>query len=259
MKTPTAKTKARRPLLQALGILESCFQEKFGTPRQPQIAPAARAKLKIFSKFSPHHSLKGLEGFSHAWLMSYFHLNAEKSFRPSVHPPRLGGKAVGVFASRSPHRPSPVGLSLARIEKIDGDTIYFSGTDLVDGTPIIDIKPYIPSYDCLPEASGGWARLAPDAMLSVGFSKKALAQIKRLASPARPELKTAVGQILRQDPRNPRDRSQLKPGKLHLLRLWDLEVRFFVRGRRAIVDDLFPAPPKTYLKPGRVPRELLSS
>ncbi|MDE1977058.1 MAG: hypothetical protein KGI84_07365, partial [Elusimicrobia bacterium] len=93
----------------------------------------------------------------------------------------------------------------------------------------------------------------------VGFSKKALSHIKRLASPARPELKAAVAQILRQDPRNPRDRSQLKPGKLHLLRLWDLEIRFFVRGRRALVESLSPAPPKTYLKPGRVPTELLAA
>ncbi len=248
---------SRKPLLQAIGILESCFKEKFGTPRQPQIAPAATARLVIFPKFSPHHSLKGLKGFSHAWLLSYFHLNAEKSFRPSVHPPRLGGKAVGVFASRAPHRPSPLGLSLAKIETITGDTIYFSGADLVDGTPIVDIKPYIPSYDEARGALSGWAGKTPSKKLAVAFSAKALREIKSLESPARPRIKDSLAQILRQDPRNPRDRSQLKADKLHAMRLWDLEARFYVRGRRVEVVSLYPAKPKSYLRPGRVPQELL--
>ncbi|HVA65923.1 MAG TPA: tRNA (N6-threonylcarbamoyladenosine(37)-N6)-methyltransferase TrmO [Elusimicrobiota bacterium] len=259
MKTPgsAAKSAGHRPLIQAIGLLESCFREKFGTPRQPQIAPAARAKLKIFSKFSPHHSLKGLEGFSHAWLLTYLHLNTQKMFRPSVHPPRLGGKAVGVFASRSPHRPSPIGLSLVKIEKIAGDTIYFSGTDLVDGTPILDVKPYIPWYDRAKRALGGWAENTPPRSLTVGFAPEALRQIERLESSARPRLKTALGQILRQDPRNPRDRSQLKPDKTHEMRIWDLEVRFLVRGRRAVIESVHPAGPKDYLRPGRVPPEIL--
>ena len=254
---PPARNDSRRPLLQAIGILESCFREKFGTPRQPQIAPAARAKLKIFAKFSPHHSLKGLEGFSHAWLLTYLHLNTQKTFRPSVHPPRLGGKAVGVFASRSPHRPSPIGLSLVKIERISGDTIYFSGTDLVDGTPVMDVKPYIPWYDEAKCALGGWAENTPQQSLTVGFAPKALRQIKRFQSAARPDLKIMLEQILRQDPRNPRDRSQLKRDKIHELRIWDLNICFLVHGRRAVIESVHPAGPKDYLRPGRVPAELL--
>jgi tRNA-Thr(GGU) m(6)t(6)A37 methyltransferase TsaA len=238
-----------RPLFQAIGILESCFKEKFGTPRQPLLVPAATARLKIRKEFIPEQSLKGLSEFSHVWLLSYFHLSTNKNFLSTVHPPRLLGKTVGVFASRSPHRPSPIGLSVAKLDKIEGDTLHLSGTDLVDGTPILDIKPYIPSYDALPRAKAGWTSRTKTVKLRVVFAPKS--QV-----PAR--LKTLIRQILSQDLRNPRDKSQLAPGRVHELRLSDCAVLYEVHGRVARILSVGPASPKDYAKPGVIPAELLT-
>ncbi|MBI3553570.1 MAG: tRNA (N6-threonylcarbamoyladenosine(37)-N6)-methyltransferase TrmO [Elusimicrobia bacterium] len=234
--------------MKAIGFLESCFAEKFGAPRQPGLVPAAAARLKIRKEFIPEQSLKGLGEFSHVWLLSYFHLNTNKAFKSTVHPPRLKGKTVGVFASRSPHRPSPIGLSVAKLERVSGDTLYLSGIDLVDGTPILDVKPYIRSYDYVPHSVSGWAGRAPAPTLKVVFSPKANASGK---------LKALLRQILRQDLRNPRDRSQLQDGREHELRLKDCVVTFEVRGKSARVLRVGSPSAKAYAKPGRVPRELL--
>ena len=236
----------KQPLLRAVGILESCFAEKFGAPRQPLLVPAATAKLKIRKEFIPEQSLKGLDEFSHVWLFSYFHLNTNKTFKSTVHPPRLQGKTVGVFASRSPHRPSPIGLSVAKLDKIEGDTLFLSGTDLVDGTPILDIKPYIPSYDAVPRAKAGWAGRAKAPRLKVVFAAAVPALLKPL-----------LRQILANDLRNPRDRSQLKDGRAHELRLKDGVVLFEVRGKTVRVLSAGPAARKDYARPGHVPPELL--
>lgn len=237
-----------RPLFRALGILESCFREKFGAPRQPLLVPAAAARLKVRREFIPEQSLKGLEEFSHVWLLSYFHLNTNKNFLSTVHPPRLKGKTVGVFASRSPHRPSPIGLSVAKLEKIAGDTLYLSGTDLVDGTPILDVKPYIPDYDAVPRAKAGWAKRTRTVKLKVTFAP----DLK--AAPAQRRL---IAQILSHDLRNPRDRSQLAPGREHELRLAEAAVLFLVSGRTVRVLSVGPAREKSYARPGFVPPELL--
>ncbi len=223
-------------MIKAIGVLESCFKEKFGTPRQPQLVPASRAKLRIKAQFIPEQSLKGLSEFSHVWLLPYFHLNTNKAFVSTVHPPRLKGKTMGVFASRSPHRPSPIGLSLARLLSVSGDTLYFSEIDLVDGTPILDVKPYIPAYDCAPEASPGWTGRADARELAVEFEPAALEQARRL------QLEDLVAQVLRQDLRNPRDASQMKDGKLLACMLYDVDVRYEVRQGVARVLEIVPAP-----------------
>lgn len=216
--------------LKVIGLLRSCFREKFGTPRQPHLVPGATATLTIRSAYLPEHSLAGLERFSHVWLLSYFHLNTNKKFLPKVHPPRLKGETIGLFASRSPHRPSPIGLSLARLVKVSGDTLHLSGIDLVDGTPILDVKPYIPESDCVPEASGGWTAHAPFPTLKVAFAEEALADVaaaqKRLGIVGVKEL---LADILRQDLRNPRDRAQSKDGLELGFFLHDFEARFVVR------------------------------
>jgi len=239
-----------RPLFQAIGILESCFKEKFGTPRQPMLVPAATARLKIRKEFIPEQSLKGLSEFSHVWLLSYFHLSTNKNFLSTVHPPRLLGKTVGVFASRSPHRPSPIGLSVAKLEKIEGDTLYLTGTDLVDGTPILDVKPYIPSYDALPRAKSGWAGRAKAPKLRVVFAPKSQVPVG---------LKPLIRQVLSQDLRNPRDKSQLAAGRIHELRLSGCALLYEVRGRLSRVLSVGPAVPKDYAKPGLIPKELLGT
>ena len=239
----------KTPLFRAIGILESCFKEKFGAPRQPLLVPAATAKLKVRKEFIPEQSLKGLEEFSHVWLLSYFHLNTNKNFLSTVHPTRLKGKTVGVFASRSPHRPSPIGVSVAKLESIEGDTLYLSGTDLVDGTPILDIKPYIPAYDAVPRAKSGWAKKTKTVKLKVTFAPK-------LNAPA--ALRKLIAQVLSHDLRNPRDRSQLQPGREHELRLSEAAVLFTVNGQTVRVVSVAPARPKDYVRPGFVPPELLA-
>ncbi|MDE2237666.1 MAG: tRNA (N6-threonylcarbamoyladenosine(37)-N6)-methyltransferase TrmO, partial [Elusimicrobia bacterium] len=161
---------ATQPAVRAIGAIESCFREKFGAPRQPRLVPASRARLRIKLEFIPEQSLKGLAGFSHVWLLAYFHLNTNKRFLSTVHPPRLKGKTVGVFASRSPHRPSPIGLSLARLLAVEGDTLELAEIDLIDGTPIVDVKPYIPAYDCVAEALPGWTERADARELKVEFA-----------------------------------------------------------------------------------------
>lgn len=227
------------PTLAVIGTLRSCFREKFGTPRQPHLVPGATASLKIARQYQPEQSLVGLAGFSHVWLISYFHLNTNTRFSAKVHPPRLKGETIGLFASRSPHRPSPLGLSLARLVKVAGDTIHLSGIDLVDGTPILDVKPYIPGSDSVPEASSGWTAHAPFPSLEVAFAPKALADVaaaeKRLKTTG---LKQLLKDILSQDLRNPRDKSQGKDGVELGFFLHDFDAHFVVRGGTATVLEL---------------------
>ncbi|XP_072039106.1 tRNA (adenine(37)-N6)-methyltransferase-like [Amphiura filiformis] len=133
-----------------IGFIKSCFKSKNGTPRQPSVCTYSRAKLQILKSafVCPDHSLEGLEQFSHVWVMFLFHKNGAESFtKAKVKPPRLNGAKVGVFATRSPHRPNPIGLTLAKLDKVQGGTLHLSGVDIIDGTPVLDIKPYVPAYD----------------------------------------------------------------------------------------------------------------
>jgi tRNA (adenine37-N6)-methyltransferase len=216
--------------LSVIGILQSCFREKFGTPRQPHLVPGATATLKLARQYQPEASLLGLERFSHVWLLSYFHLNTNTRFASKVHPPRLKGETIGLFASRSPHRPSPIGLSVARLVRVEGDTLHLAGIDLVDGTPILDVKPYVPESDCFPDASPGWTKDAPFPSLKVEFEPQALADIaaaeKRLKTQ---DLRSLLTDILAQDLRNPRDKSQLKDGVELGFFLHDFDAHYLVR------------------------------
>lgn len=222
--------------LRVIGKLRSCFREKFGTPRQPLLVPGATATLTIAREFLPEHSLSGLERFSHVWLISYFHLNTNKTIRPKIHPPRLKGESIGLFASRSPHRPSPIGLSLARLVAVKGAVIHLAGIDLVDGTPILDVKPYIPEWDSVPQATPGWVNDAPFPVLGVEISaaarKDVIAAEKRLNVNGLSDLMT---DILSQDLRNPRDKAQTKDGLELGFFLHDFDCHFSVRGGVATV------------------------
>lgn len=217
-----------------IGILESCFREKFGTPRQAMLAKSATARLRVRREFTPEHSLRGLEGFSHVWLISLFHLNANKAFRPIVHPPRLKGRTMGVFATRSPHRANPLALTLARLEGVEKDTLLLSGIDLVDGTPVLDIKPYLPDGDRAPGASKGWAGSRPFPRLRVAFAPPARRQI-RVFGKTRPKLGKLLREVLSHDPRNHRDRTQSRDGKVLGFFLFDLNILFSVRKGKATV------------------------
>lgn len=134
-----------------IGYLNSCFSAKNGTPRQPTICGPSRAELRIQQSVfnNPEHALVGLEQYSHVWIIFVFHKNGHLSVKAKVKPPRLNGQKVGVYSTRSPHRPNALGLTLAKLDKVDGDTLYLSDIDMIDGTPVLDIKPYIPDYDSI--------------------------------------------------------------------------------------------------------------
>lgn len=229
MKPPAA------PEVRVIGVLESCFQEKFGTPRQPKLVPGAPARLRILPEFQPAHSLDGLAGFSHVWLITWMHLATNKTFLPKIHPPRLRGAKMGVFASRSPHRPSPLGLSLARLEKVEGDTLYLSGLDLVNGTPVLDVKPYLPEADHAAGARAGWVENRDFPELKVEFSAAALADLDRIRRAGDHSLKGLIEDTLRHDPRNRRDKTQMAEGRDMGFFISSHDVHFSVAGGTATV------------------------
>lgn len=135
-------------LFKPIGIIRTDFPAKRAVPRQPTVGSRLLGCIEINPTIfnNPAHALEGLENFSHIWIIYHFHKN-DSCTKSKVAPPRLNGERVGVFSTRSPHRPSPIGLSLVELHKIENTCIYFIGTDMVDGTPVLDIKPYIPLYD----------------------------------------------------------------------------------------------------------------
>ncbi len=223
------------PGLEVIGVLESCFREKFGTPRQPHLVPGSFARLKIHSRYSPEHSLAGLSEFSHVWLLSWFHLSTNKTFHPKIHPPRLRGGKIGVFASRSPHRPNPLGLSLTRLVRVEKDTLYLSGIDLIDGTPILDIKPYLPISDVAAAPLSGWVPLNAFPELKVDFSAQALRALALFDPGGSGDTARLIADTLRHDPRNARDRTQMKDGARLAFFMLNLEIKFSVTGDTALV------------------------
>ena len=166
-----------------IGMISSCYKEKFGIPRQPGLVPAATAELILGDEFG-EESVRGLEGFSHIWLNFVFHKTQAQGWKQMVRPPRLGGnEKVGVFASRSTFRPNPVGLSVVELLcvkiKKGRVVLHLAGCDLLEGTPVLDIKPYLPYADIIPGAKGGFAKNKPEALLEVVFSEKAELQCKQ--------------------------------------------------------------------------------
>ncbi len=150
--------------LEPIGILRSCFGSKFGIPRQPGLSPSAWGRLAFHPTYRSPEALRGIEGFSHLWLIFGFHETLAQGWRPTVRPPRLGGnQRVGVFASRSSFRPNGLGLSLVKFEGIDataedGPALLLGGVDLLDGTPVFDVKPYLSYAESFPEAISGFAQ-----------------------------------------------------------------------------------------------------
>lgn len=226
--------------IEPIGIIHSCFKEKFGIPRQPGLVDAAEARLQLLPPYNREEAVRGLEGFSHVWLIFGFHATAEQGWRPTVRPPRLGGNArVGVFASRSTFRPNPLGLSVVRLAGIDcsdGVSLTLAGVDLLDQTPIFDIKPYLPYADALPSAQGGFAPENPDTAVSVSFSPQAERQLSRLEA-ERPRLRQLVCELLAYDPR-PAYRSDTDASRDYGVKLYDLDVRWRMLGDIAEVTAL---------------------
>lgn len=188
--------------LKPIATVRSCFGGKFAVPRQPGLCPSAWGRLQFHPEFRSPEAVRGIEGFSHLWLVFGFHETVAQGWRPTVRPPRLGGnQRIGVFASRSTFRPNGLGLSLVKLEGVDLDSenapvLLLGGLDLIDGTPVYDVKPYLSYAEALPEAAGGFAG---DAIprLEVVVDEAAQADFDRLPDRAQ----AVVQEVLALDPR----------------------------------------------------------
>ena len=214
----------KRWTMQEIGCVRSDFKEKFGIPRQSGRAPSLQAEIYL-DKSIPLSACKELENFSHIWVIFVFSQTAEQGWNATVRPPRLGGnKRVGVFASRSPFRPNPIGLSCVKLEKVEqrneGVCLTVSGADLLNGTPVLDIKPYVPYADCHSNALGGYAQEKKDYALKVHFPQSLLEQIAL-------EKQNAILECLADDPR---PSYQDDPSRLYGMAFGEYEIKFQVHG-----------------------------
>lgn len=207
-----------------IGFLRSCFKEKFAIPRQPQLAPAARGMLELVPPFDRAEAVEGLEQVSHVWLLFLFHQALEEKPRLKVRPPRLGGNAsMGVFATRATHRPNGIGQSVVKLEKVEPGRLWLSGIDLLDGTPVLDIKPYVPYADQVPDAVNRMAD-APPPRVTLEWDDMALRQARDHALRLGEPLVELIEQCLAQDPRPAYQVPE--PERRYGVRLWDVQVRW---------------------------------
>ncbi len=211
--------------VKVIARIRSDFPEKFGIPRQSGLVPELRAKVVFEPEFCSADALRGIEGFSHLWLIWQFSAAVRDTWSPTVRPPRLGGnERVGVFATRSPFRPNAIGLSCVKLEGVRhedglGDVLIVSGADLMDGTPIYDVKPYLPYADAHPEALGGFAP-SPKETIAVDCPPELLAKL--------PEgRREALLGVLAQDPR---PQYQHDSERVYGMSFGGWDVKFRVRG-----------------------------
>lgn len=220
-----------------IAYAETDFDTKFGVPRQSGRVAALTARIVFLPQYRNPDALRGIEGFSHLWLLWHFSENkTEDTFRPTVRPPRLGGNRMeGVFATRSPYRPNPIGLSCVKLLRVEhteneGDVLVVSGADLVNGTPILDIKPYLPHVDAHPEAVGGFAAAFADYALRIVCDEELLSRL--------PEGKRgALIDVLREDPR---PAYQDDPARIYGFVFAGFEIKFTVDGDVLTVTDILP-------------------
>lgn len=221
-----------------IGVIRSCFTENFGIPRQAGLVPDARARLELAAPFASADALRELDGFSHLWVLFIFHGEWEEPWWPLVRPPRLGGNTkVGVFASRSPRRPNPIGLSAVRLLGIEhsGESLALElgGVDLLDGTPVLDIKPYVPYADAIADARAGYAAEAPLPALRVEFSLQAQRQCA-VYEARYPNLAALITQMLTLDPR-PAYCTDIGGARTFGCRLLDMDVKWNVTDKTVTV------------------------
>ncbi len=210
--------------LKPIAYIRTDFPEKFGIPRQSGIIPEIKGRIVFEPEFRDANALREIERYTHLWLIWGFSDNRQRDrWEPTVRPPRLGGNVrVGVFASRSPYRPNPLGLTVVRLEKTEdtkeGKTLIVSGPDMKDMTPIYDIKPYLPYVDAITEASDGFAMNTKEGCLKVVFDPKAAGVLDD-------EKKTVLEKVLSQDPR---PQYQDEPGRIYKMSFGDWEIEFTV-------------------------------
>src|SRR5471030_3461821 len=219
--------------LRQIGVIRSPYKEKFAVPRQPGLVEDGTGELSLLPPYNQPDAVRGLEAFSHIWVLFVFHQTLAQGWRPTVRPPRLGGNArVGVFATRSTFRPNPLGMSLVELKGIrcQGQNVILElgSLDLVDGTPVVDIKPYLPFAESHPQARAGFAQSAPPANMPVEFTPQAEQQLAANLS-THPNLRRFITQVLGQDPR-PAYRKGEELARDYAVNLLEFNVRWRVVG-----------------------------
>ena len=221
-------------IIEPIAVMHSDFPTKFGIPRQSGLAENLRSTIVFQPKYRNPDALRGLSEYSHLWLIWQFSESVRTDWTPTVRPPRLGGNTrMGVFATRSPFRPNSLGLSCVKILGVEqteknGTVIHVAGADLMHGTPIFDIKPYVPYSDCHPEALGGFTDSAPDFILQVDFPDTLLQKL--------PESKqAALAEVLSHDPR---PSYQDNPDRVYGLSFAGFDIRFTVDGETLHVKEV---------------------
>ena len=224
--------------LKPIAIIRTPFPEKFSIPRQPGLVPSALAQVELVGDYRHAQAIEGIEQFSHLWLTFEFHQHC--SWQERVRPPRLGGnEQLGVFATRSPFRPNQLGLSVVELVGVQIEpkvVLTVRGADLVDNTPIVDIKPYIPYVDAISDARAGFAQQKPEERLDVQFSEAAKASLAIEIS-CTPELKTLIIEVLRQDPRPAYHKVQ-KNLRDYGTALLNYNIRWYVRQNTVFVEEI---------------------
>lgn len=234
-------------IFEPIGFIRSPYTDKFGIPRQPGLVTAAEARLELRPEFAREEAFKALDGFSHVWVLFVFHQDClEAGWKPTVRPPRLGGReSVGVFASRAPYRPNPIGLSavehLGLVRDARGLALRLRGVDMLDGAPVLDIKPYVPYADAIPEARGGFAVAPSTEPRAVRFNPAADADLERLDPAGARALRALIVQVLAQDPR-PGYMDRYPERREFGLRLMEFDIRWRLEAQHIEVSGIRPAP-----------------
>ena len=222
--------------IKVIARMKSDFPTKFGIPRQSGLVQELRSTIIFEPEFRNPDALKGIEGYSHLWLIWQFSEAVRQDWSPTVRPPRLGGNTrMGVFATRSPFRPNNLGLSCVKLMGVEhtqkyGAVLHVAGADLMDGTPIFDIKPYIPYSDCLADATGGFTDTADDFLLQVDFPEVLLQILPE-------DKQDAAMAVLSHDPR---PSYQRKPDRVYGLTFAGFNIRFTVEDNTLTVRDVTP-------------------
>jgi tRNA-Thr(GGU) m(6)t(6)A37 methyltransferase TsaA len=226
--------------ISAVGHIQSPYKQKFAIPRQPRLVPEAKAKLIFAPDFNREEFVRGIDEFTHIWLLFRFHETADKGYSAMVRPPRLGGnERKGVFATRATFRPNAIGMSAVKLEGIEYKngqlSLLLAGIDLLDGTPIIDIKPYLPYSDAMLDASAGFADTRPETQMSVEFTPEVTLFIEQQTQC--PDLLNFISNVLKQDPR-PAYKKQKNGEQSYGMTLYDYNIRWQVNGEHNLVTSI---------------------
>lgn len=222
-----------------IGIVHSCFKDKFAIPRQAGLVSASTASIELLPPYNDIEITRGMEDFSHLWLSFIFHKHVGKGWNTTVKPPRLDGKQrFGVFATRASFRPNPIGLSVVELDSIEQKNgqlfIHINGADLMDQTPVIDIKPYVPYSDSIPGAKGGFTDQIEEQELQVVFNQEALIDCEN-AQKNHPHIKTFIRQLLALDHRA---YYYKKIDKVYSTQVYDYDLKWTINNSEVVVISL---------------------